>query len=202
MYLKISARGDIRVSAPSHLPLTTVESFILDREDWIRRHMENINTKILPFNPEEEVLYLGSPYTIDDFVLPTDGGRRPKKYDRDLRGLIQDLQKQARTIIPARLKKQGAITGISYRRVQIRDQRTRWGSSSGRGTISINWRTIMAPEPVIDYLLIHELAHQKKRNHGPAFWKLVKHYSPGYREQDRWLKEHSFLLDLYRSPAE
>ena len=60
----------------------------------------------------------------------------------------------------------------------------------------------MAPETVIDYLLIHELVHQKKRNHGPDFWKMVKRFSPDYRKHDLWLKEHSFLLDLYRALPE
>jgi hypothetical protein len=198
MYLKISGLGDIRVSAPSHLSLARVETFLLEREEWIRRHLEKINTRNFPFNPEEEILYLGYTYKIPDLELPIDGGKLPKNHNRNLQDLIPCLQRQARLTIPERLKRLSKMISVSYGGVQIRDQRTRWGSSSGRGTISINWRTIMAPEEVIDYLLIHELAHQKKRNHGPDFWKLVKRYSPDYPTHDCWLKKHSFLLDLYR----
>ncbi len=198
MYLKISPRGEIRVSAPDRLPLSAVETFLKDREKWIHKHLEKISTRVLPIDPEEEALYLGRVYAIKDLGFSKAGG----KTQQGLEDLAEYLRSKAKAVISDRLNDLSTITAIPYKRLQIRDQRTRWGSSSGSGTISINWRTIMAPEEVIDYLLIHELVHQKRRNHGSDFWKMVKGYSPDYRKHDLWLKEHSFLLDLYRALPE
>jgi predicted metal-dependent hydrolase len=77
--------------------------------------------------------------------------------------------------------------GTTVTKVVIRDQKSRWGSCSSRGTISLNWRLIMAPEEVIHYMLVHELAHRFEMNHGPRFWLKVDRHCPDWKRWDRWL---------------
>ena len=71
--------------------------------------------------------------------------------------------------------------GVSCRRVEIRDQRTRWGSCSPRGTLSFNWRLVLAPFEVLDYVVVHELCHLREPNHSPRFWRLVATRRPGWQ---------------------
>lgn len=80
--------------------------------------------------------------------------------------------------------------GLRYNRVGVRTQRTRWGSCSSKGNLSFNWRLAMLPEPVIEYVVIHELAHLKVMNHSPKFWAVVRQYCPAYEERRRWLTKH------------
>jgi predicted metal-dependent hydrolase len=83
---------------------------------------------------------------------------------------------------------------VKYEKLELRNQRTRWGSCSTGGTISLNWRLIMAPPGIIDYLVVHELAHLTEQNHGNEFWHLVETQMPDYRERARWLEENSTKL--------
>jgi predicted metal-dependent hydrolase len=84
--------------------------------------------------------------------------------------------------------------GVEYEKLELRNQRTRWGSCSTGGTISLNWRLIMAPPDVIDYLVVHELAHLTEQHHGREFWKLVGEHVPDYKEKAEWLERNSAKL--------
>jgi len=85
--------------------------------------------------------------------------------------------------------------GAHYEQIQIRNQKTRWGSYSPRtGTLSLNFRLLMAPPDVIDYVIAHELAHEEHPNHGPRFWRLVAQHVPDYQERGEWLKENGHCL--------
>ena len=78
--------------------------------------------------------------------------------------------------------------GVAYDQIQIRNQRTKWGSCSSRGTLSLNWRVIMAPPAISAYLVVHELAHLREPNHSAAFWAIVAEYDPAYERHRAWLK--------------
>ena len=84
----------------------------------------------------------------------------------------------------------------------FRDQRTRWGSCSSRGTLSFNWRLALAPLEVLDYVVVHELCHLREANHSPRFWRLVGERRPGWREQRAWLREHGAELLAFRPAAD
>lgn len=84
--------------------------------------------------------------------------------------------------------------GVGYEALELRNQRTRWGSCSTEGTISLNWRLIMAPPEIVDYLVVHELAHLTEQHHGQAFWQLVGEYIPDYKVKAQWLEENSVEL--------
>ncbi|MFH1484877.1 MAG: SprT family zinc-dependent metalloprotease [Chloroflexota bacterium] len=99
-------------------------------------------------------------------------------------------RKQAASFIKTRTDDLNSRLGLAYNRLVIRDQRTRWGSCSRKGNLSFNWRLMMAPKPVIDYVIIHELAHLRELNHSRKFWELVAKHCPEWREHKKWLKEH------------
>ncbi len=84
--------------------------------------------------------------------------------------------------------------GLAVRRVTIRDQKSRWGSCSSKGTISLNWRLIQTPASVSEYVILHELAHLRHMNHSTRFWQEVEKLCPDYRRAQLWLKEHQRLL--------
>lgn len=84
--------------------------------------------------------------------------------------------------------------GVEYDRIEIRNQRTRWGSCSTNGTLGLNWRLMMAPPEIIDYIIIHELAHLIEPNHDNSFWSLVAEYDPKYESHAEWLNENSIRL--------
>jgi predicted metal-dependent hydrolase len=104
--------------------------------------------------------------------------------------LEQWYRTEAARLINERTDKLSPQMGISYKRIFIRGQKTRWGSCSHKKNLSFNWKLIMAPEPVIDYVIIHELTHLKDMNHSKRFWELVAQYCPGWREHKKWLKQH------------
>jgi predicted metal-dependent hydrolase len=101
---------------------------------------------------------------------------------------------EAAKVISERIDKLSSQMGISYKQISIRGQKTRWGSCSRKRSLNFNWKLIMAPEPVIDYVIIHELAHLKEMNHSKKFWELVAQYCPTWREHKKWLKQHEAHL--------
>lgn len=86
---------------------------------------------------------------------------------------------------------------VTFGRVSVRDQKTRWGSCSSRGNLNFNWKLMMMPEKIVDYIVIHELAHRKQMNHSAAFWKEVELVVPDYKERLAWLRQHEKELVIY-----
>ncbi len=101
---------------------------------------------------------------------------------------------QAARVIRARVEELGAVLGVSYNRLTIRGQRTRWGSCSRKGNLNFNWKLLMTPPSVIDYVIVHELAHLAVMDHSKRFWALVAQHCPDWRTHRRWLKEHGAEL--------
>jgi len=113
----------------------------------------------------------------------------------DLRPAIEGhLRRLAERELPLRVMEFAASHQLAVRRVTVRNQRTRWGSCSRRGTISLNWRLIQTPLFVCDYIILHELMHLREMNHSPRFWRQVETVCPGYHTAEQWLKQHSRLL--------
>ncbi|HEY4299795.1 MAG TPA: SprT family zinc-dependent metalloprotease [Candidatus Didemnitutus sp.] len=139
-------------------------------------------------------------------IRPAVGGRRPRiclaadvfslpSLDGDLRpGLEAQFLRRARVELPARTWELAAETRAPVKQVTVRNQRTRWGSCSARGTVSLNWRLVQTPDHVRDYIIFHELAHLREMNHSERFWARVGETCPGWREAERWLKAHGSLL--------
>jgi predicted metal-dependent hydrolase len=105
-------------------------------------------------------------------------------------------RRTARAEIAPRLVRAAAAVGRPYAKLTIRDQRTRWGSCSTTGAMSFNWRLLLAPEAVLDYVIWHEACHLAVMDHSPRFWAQLERVLPGYREPRRWLREHGATLVL------
>ena len=104
------------------------------------------------------------------------------------------LAKLAAQVLPSKVQHFAAVIGVSYGRITIRSQRTRWGSCSAKGNLNFNCLLMLCPEEVMDYVVIHELCHRKEMNHSPAFWAEVETYCPDYRIHRKWLKENGASL--------
>ena len=107
---------------------------------------------------------------------------------------IDALTQQARSAIPERVAYYAPVVGVTYGRITIRSQHTRWGSCSSRGNLNFNCLLMLAPEKVVDYVVVHELCHRKEMNHSPRFWAEVERILPDYRQSKRWLKENGQSL--------
>ncbi|MFC1930332.1 M48 family metallopeptidase [Chloroflexota bacterium] len=101
---------------------------------------------------------------------------------------------RAAEFIKEEARRYGSLMNIVFNRIAIRDQKTRWGSCSKKGNLNFNWRLMMAPVSVIEYVIIHELSHLKEMNHNRRFWDFVAEYCPDWRRQRKWLKDHGNKL--------
>lgn len=113
-----------------------------------------------------------------------------------LNTLDRRCRNSARAKITARVEYYHSITGGNYTSITIRDQKTRWGSCSSRGTLSFNYRLIFAPPKVLDYVVVHELCHLTHMDHSKNFWNMVERVMPEYKEYKQWLGEHGSELNL------
>lgn len=102
----------------------------------------------------------------------------------------------AKEYIPKRVSYFARMLSVSYGTITIRDQKTRWGSCSSKGNLSFNWRLILAPPQVLDYVVVHELCHRKEMNHSKRFWELVESIIPDYAAHRKWLKDNGNQLSL------
>ena len=103
---------------------------------------------------------------------------------------LDALKREAKLLIPERVRYYAAKLGITYGRVTIRAQRSRWGSCSSKGNLNFNCLLMLTPREVIDSVIVHELCHRKELNHSKAFWALVYEAMPDYKTWDKWLKDH------------
>ena len=117
--------------------------------------------------------------------------------DGDLRAVLEaQFARRARIELPARAWELAAETGSDMKQVTVRNQRSRWGSCSAGGTISLNWRLIQTPESVRDYIVYHELMHLREMNHSDRFWREVDQVCAWWRDAERWLKRNGSLVGL------
>ena len=103
---------------------------------------------------------------------------------------LHNRAQQALKVIPARAAYYAPLIGVTYGRITIRNQTSRWGSCSSAGNLNYNWKLVRMPEKVMDYVVIHELAHRKEMNHSARFYQIVEQQMPDYRIWQKWLKEH------------
>jgi predicted metal-dependent hydrolase len=122
---------------------------------------------------------------------------RVPSFAGDLRRALEaHFARRAKIELPARTWELAAETGADVKHVTVRNQRSRWGSCSAGGTISLNWRLVQAPDTVRDYIIYHELMHLREMNHSDRFWARVQEVCPGWRDAEKWLKRNGSLLGL------
>ena len=205
----------VEVVVPRRMALRHVEPFVREKQPWIERTLRRYQDAALDgpvridLRDGGEVPYLGVQLDLDVRVEP--GRTRPHvrrradvltvKVARPGREAIEDAlerwyRRQARDEVERRLDAAVARAGTSYNALTIRAQRTRWASCSSNGSMSFNWRLLLAPAEILDYVVEHEVAHLEVLDHSKRFWRLVADRSPGYGQHERWLRANGPALRL------
>ncbi|MBN2509791.1 MAG: M48 family metallopeptidase [Spirochaetales bacterium] len=149
--------------------------------------------------PEKDSVKKGCPVCVHDSEIQVCFNPAQANPEEEMLTLVRKwLISRAKATITPRVESLSRQHRIKVSRIMFRNQKTRWGSSSSNGTLSFNWRIIMAPPAVQDYLIIHELIHQRHMNHSKAYWKDVAARVPDYEKAERWLKDHRNLIGLFR----
>jgi len=195
--LRIDKDGRVVLTFPWRISEKEALKFVRDNLQKIKASVQIFSEQFV-YNGGDTLLYLGVPrkivfdssvlvpfsYNMDKFVL------NPRYVDNVYVLARRWLVKKAEEYLPKRLMELAQKLGVRYKKVQVRDVRSRWGSCSSKGTISLNWRLIMAPIDVIDYVLIHELAHIVHPNHSKYFWRYVATFCPDYKLHRSWLRKN------------
>lgn len=204
------ADGQVTVTLPSGVKLSEAEKVLQQHAAWLLKHLDARPRKNTPARtlPEDVILMRGEPVRIEvvreserlsRLRVEEKPGRLVVRVPQDARMPLRQLvtpwlKAQARGVIDDTVRHHAARMGVSYKSISIRDQRTRWGSCSSQGALSFNWRLIMAPPAVLEYVVIHELAHRKQQNHSKAFWQVVAQHYPEYQQARAWLRTNASLL--------
>ncbi|KAA0267899.1 MAG: M48 family peptidase [Chloroflexi bacterium] len=205
--LIVERDGSLTVRAPKRATLRDIHNFIEEKKDWILRSREKLKAiDEIPkknFADGERFPFLGQDYELR--LVPPQrpalkfGSGFTLAASARLRGeqaFIKWYKSQALTIFTERVNHFSALHGFFPRRVRVNSAKTRWGSCAADGTINFTWRLVMAPPEVIDYVVLHELAHLKIKNHSPRFWKLVESLCPDFKRLRKWLRENGEKLNL------
>ncbi|MCD8109934.1 MAG: M48 family metallopeptidase [Clostridiales bacterium] len=165
--MAIQVRDDgVIVRAPYYVPDTEINRFIREHETWIRK-------KLAELEEDKKQIQKTEPLSMDE---------------------IRALADQALKVIPERVRYYAPLIGVTYGRITIRNQRTRWGSCSAKGNLNFNCLLMLAPPEVVDSVVVHELCHRKEMNHSKAFYEEVLRVFPDYYKWNGWLKENGRAL--------
>lgn len=203
--LRLRPDGVARVTIPRDGLVAEARRFAERNNAWLERQL--IRLAVQPKRPMEwrlgtEILLRGEPVKLEaglngETGMVRFGGEMVPVADQaaDLRsGIEKRLWQLAAKELPPRVFELAALHQLPVHRVTVRNQKSRWGSCSRRGTISLNWRLIQAPQFVQDYLCLHELAHLRQMNHSAKFWREVERLCPDFKTAEHWLKQHTSLL--------
>ncbi len=163
--LQIKPDGSVLVRAPLRLPERDIRRFLREKSGWIEKHLASVRE------------------------MKAAGERAPLTMEE-----IRALAERAVAEIPPRVQVFAARMGVSFGRITIRSQHSRWGSCSSEGNLNFNCLLMLAPPEILDYVIVHELSHRIQMNHSPAFWAEVAKVLPDYKSREKWLKTEGKIL--------
>lgn len=170
--IQVNSNLSVTVRAPRSTSEKDIEEILKKKEAWISKHIEKIKETKERFEAE-----------------PTEKLTREK---------VIALADEALKVIPERVEYFAKVIGVTYGKITVRNQKTRWGSCSSKGNLNFNCLLMLAPPEVLDYVVVHELCHRKQMNHSKAFWLEVEKVLPNYKEVRKWLKEEgSQMITLF-----
>jgi len=200
--LEVRIDGAVIVRAPYFVTDSVIQKFVSQNREWIDKVYQRTRHQSEQFAPKkfiegEKFLYLGQEYPLhiageiggrllfeDQFLLSARYLPKARKlFDRWYR-------EEAFSILTQRCQFYAPKIGVLYQRIKLSNAKQRWGSCNPKGNLCFNWRLVMAPREILDYVVIHELAHLKELNHSARFWAIVKKVIPSYREAKKWLKDN------------
>ena len=170
--IQVNSDLSVTVRAPRSASEKDIEEILKKKEAWISKHIEKIKETKERFE-----------------AGPTEKLTREK---------VIALAEEALKVIPERVEYFAKVIGVTYGKITVRNQKTRWGSCSSKGNLNFNCLLMLAPPEVLDYVVVHELCHRKQMNHSKAFWLEVEKVLPDYKEVRKWLKEEgSQMITLF-----
>ena len=170
--IQVNSDLSVTVRAPRSASEKDIEEILKKKEAWISKHIEKIKK--------------------------TKERLEAESTEKLTREKVIALAEEALKIIPARVEYFAKVIGVTYGKITIRNQKTRWGSCSSKGNLNFNCLLMLAPPEVLDYVVVHELCHRKQMNHSKAFWLEVEKVLPNYKEVRKWLKEEgSQMITLF-----
>lgn len=199
--LHVTPEGQVEVRAPLKLPQADIDRFVESKNQWLEKHLKtakqnNDLKENFSLDYGDPILLLGQSIPIvaragsrlgydgESFYLPPN-----LPPDEIKRVVIQIYTMVAKRALTYKVNDYSQQTGLKASAVKITAAKNRWGSCSGKGSLNFSWRLIMAPDDVIDYVVIHELAHTKELNHSDKFWAIVASILPDYKERESKLKD-------------
>lgn len=197
------------ITAPTYCSDHDTISFLERHRSWLHQQLEKLpepapfqNGSILPLRGVEHEIVFAGKCRGKGVVWTDEEDSTPKIHvagneEFAPRRLHNWLKKEARADLVEKSCWHAENLGLSFRKIMIKDQRSRWGSCSSRLVLSYSWRLIMAPPNVLEYVAAHEVAHLQEMNHGPNFWKLVAKTMPDYEEAKNWLRAEGMNLHRY-----
>jgi predicted metal-dependent hydrolase len=199
--VNVHVHAGVEVVLPAGAPERAAAAAIVELRPWIERRLLRVQGVLAQVAERgATVPYLGTTLQLrsqpgrqrvhrqGESLLVPPGDSRP--------ALERWYRRMARLEVGERLDRATAVAGTPYRDLVIRAQRTRWASCSATGRMSFNWRLLLAPESVLDYVVWHEVAHLQVLDHSPRFWALLERHWPRYREDRDWLRRHGGTLVL------
>ncbi|MDW8802230.1 SprT family zinc-dependent metalloprotease [Clostridium sp. A1-XYC3] len=214
--IKITEEGEIVVISPLNIDKKVIDAVVKSKEKWIKGKLTEINEarlthKSIEFKSGEELLYLGenialeifqanimdSSILISDKLMKVFIGSNQRSKGENIRDLVINFyKKEARRIFLERTIAYKDIIGVYPKRITVKDQKTVWGSCSSKGNLNYNYRLLMAPIEIIDYVVVHELCHLRHMNHSKQYWGVVQSVLPDYEERRQWLKVNGNKLRI------
>ncbi|MCX8129524.1 MAG: M48 family metallopeptidase [Clostridia bacterium] len=216
--ISVSVKNGVRVSAPHWVGRKQIEDIVNQKAEWIARKLEELSER-QPASIRKELaddtdlLYLGrilylklvedrnikksSLRTAGDMIIITlPNGLGKEEYGERIRKIVVEwYRERAMEVLNERVQIFSPAMGVRASEIKIKQQKTRWGSCSSRGNINFNWKLVMFPLDIIDYVVVHELAHLKVLNHSKKFWEVVGSVMPDYKTREKQLREYARKLD-------
>ena len=168
--IQITLDGDVTVRAPRDCEKAEIDDLIRDRREWI----EEKRAEFLAQKRECE--------------------KKQEQFPKITPESEREFRRLAKEKIPKRVALFAEQVGVDYGKITIKDTKSRWGRCSYQGNLNFCWRLILAPEEVLDYIVVHELCHRLEMNHSARFWAEVKRVLPEYEKSKEWLKENGLAL--------
>jgi predicted metal-dependent hydrolase len=199
--VNVDGHARVEVVLPARAAEREAAAAVVELRPWIERRVAHAHATLASLARRGETL----PFLDDTLQLVPEPGRTRahRRGERllvpagDARAAIERFyRRSARAEVTARLDRATASAGLHYSGLDIRSQRTRWASCSSTGRMSFNWRLLLAPERVLDYVVWHEVCHLLVLDHSPRFWAMLERHWPGYREDRTWLRRHGATLVL------
>lgn len=210
--LQVRSESEIIVSAPCSTPAADISRFVEEKQKWIKKiiqkQKEDISkNKVREYQTGENFLYLGHSYPLEVFFEPFENAgvvfwnnrfylnaqdnKELKKYY-----FVSWYKKKAAEYIMQRIDFYSRLLKLQPGNIRITSAESRWGSCSEDNNLAFSFRLIMAPPAIIDYVIVHELAHIREKNHASNFWRLVESVIPEYKNHRRWLRENHHKFNL------